>query len=390
MSVFSYEIAAVSAAVARAYPDHSLGAYAVPWYLVIGNPGSGRSTALHAMNLSWREGGDGPLSTGLPQQLCTYWMPREAVFIEPEGTVLGKTRQPEQLKQLCEELKVARPREPIDGVILVINIADFIDLDEASLDAYANELRKYMVEIGQAIAADVPTYVVLTRYDVVWGFAEVFQWGPDRKKEDPWGFTLPPDTPSQDSLAKIKEHLEGLNARLEAFCLSKLCGEDPPEARIRAFHHLAEVRALMEKLRSVFGTLAMANAYERAPWIRAVAIGSALPGMGADRMRAGVARFFNMGLAQAQGAPISQRPGGLPFHALMSSVILPERDIVPLRTRWREDKIFLFGLIAAGLLWVATLVTALIFAMAAAPERRKNAAPPPPAPAKAAPAPAKK
>jgi type VI secretion system protein ImpL len=88
-----------------------------------------------------------------------------------------------------------------------------------------------------------------------------------------------------------------------------------------------------------------------------------------------------MGLMQAPPVAVTQRPGGLPFHAFMSRVILPERDIVPLRTRWREDKVILFGTIAAGLFWVAALVTGLIFAMAAAPDRHA----PPPQPVKAAP-----
>lgn len=382
MSVFAYEIAAVNTAVERGYPDHRLGIYAVPWYLVLGNPTSGRSTALHAMNLSWSTGGDGPLKIGLPQQLCTYWMPKEAVFIEPEGTVLGKDRQPDQLAQLCTELMTARPREPIDGILLVLNIADFIDLDENALETYANDLRKYMVEVGRTLQTDVPVYVVLTRYDVIWGFAEVFQWNADRQKEDPWGFTLPPDTPSQDARERLKVELEGLNARLEAYCLAKLCGEDQPEQRVRSFQHLAEVRVLTEKLRAVFAILAMANAYERAPWIRAVALGCALPGGNGNRLRAGVARFFNMGLQQGSAAPVTQRPGGLPFHAFMSRVILPERDIVPLRSRWREDKVFMFGLIAAGLFWVIALVTGLIFAMASAPQRHEK----PPQPVKTAPA----
>jgi type VI protein secretion system component VasK len=377
MSAFTFELASVAASVQRTYPDDPQGAYAIPWYLLVGNPGSGRSTALHAMNLTWNAG-DGPLATGLPQQLCTYWMPKEAVFIEPEAGVLGAGRQPDQLKELCTELKAARPREPIDGVLLIININDFIDLDETSIETYANDIRRYMLEIGQTLQVDVPTYVVLTRYDAVWGFAEVFQWAPERNKEDPWGFTLPPETPSQQSLPPIKEQLEGLNARLEAFCLARLCSEDPVEQRVRSFQHLAEVRILMDKLRLVFNVLAMANSYERAPWVRAVALGSALPGSG-DRMRAGVSRFFNMGLGQGAPTAVTSRPGGLPFHAFMGTVVLPERDIVPLRSRWREDKVFLFAVIAAGLFYAATLVTGLIFAMAAAPERREGPKVTPPA-----------
>ena len=378
MSAFTYEIASVLASVERAYPSHPEGIYAIPWYLVVGNPGSGRSTALHAMSLNW-EGNDGPLKLSVPEQRCTYWMPKEAVFIEPEATVMGPGRRPEQLQELCDELRSARPREPVDGLLVVLNIADFIDLDETNLENYGNALRRHLVEIGQSLHAEVPTYLVLTRYDTMWGFAEVFQWTPERKKEDPWGFNLPLETPSQEAMPVIKEQLDGLNARFENFCLARLCSEDPPEYRIRGFQHLGEVRALTERLRTLLGVIGMANSFERAPWIRALAIGSALPGGGGDRMRAGVARFFNMGLSHAPPAPVSQRPGGLPFHAFMSTVILPERDLVPLRTRWREDKVIQLCVIFAGLLWVAALVTALIFAMAGAPERHRAPVTPPPA-----------
>jgi type VI protein secretion system component VasK len=361
MSSFAYEIAAVLASVTHAYPGHPEGIYAVPWYLVIGEPGSGRSTALHAMNLTWSRG-DGPVQIGLPQQLCSYWMPDEALFIEPEAAVLGPQRSPAYLKELCAELRATRPREQLDGILFIMNVAAFIDLDEHGIEAYANNLRRYLVEVGQGLEVDVPVYVVLTRYDTLWGFAEVFQWGPERKREEPWGFTLPADTHAQKALPRILAELVGLNARIEAFCLAKLSSEDPPEQRIRAFQHLAEIRALMEKLRAVFKTVAMANSFERAPWIRAVAVGSAVPGTG-DRLRAGVTRFFNMGLGQGPLAATGARPGGLPIHAFMKMVVLPERELVPLRVRWRDDKLILVGFGLGVLLWVGALVVALVFAL---------------------------
>jgi type VI secretion system protein ImpL len=91
-----------------------------------------------------------------------------------------------------------------------------------------------------------------------------------------------------------------------------------------------------------------------------------------------VARFYNMGLGQGPTGAVTGRPGGLPFHAFMSTVVLPERDIVPLRSRWREDKVFLFGMIAAALFLAAAIVTALVFAMATAEQRNGPARGTPP------------
>ena len=241
-------------------------------------------------------------------------MTKEAVFVEPETAVLGPRRVPDHLKRLCDELRVARPREPFDGMLLVISVAELIDLDEAALESFANTLRRYLVEIGQAVRADVPCYVVITRFDAIWGFAEVFQWTAERAREEPWGFTLPPNTISQAPLERdTRRNSTGSTPGLEAFCLSKLCSDDPPEQRIRAFQHLAEVRVLADKLKVVFSAVAMANAFERAPWIRAMALGSALPGVGGNRLRAGVTRFSNMGLTIGPSAPACARPGGLPL-----------------------------------------------------------------------------
>ena len=351
------EIDAVHAAVQAAVPNDSRGIYALPWYLVVGDPGTGRSTAVRSMNLGWSSQ-DGPLRLPVQQPLCTWWMANEAVFCEPEGAVFGRQRSPDALRALCDELKLKRPREQVDGILLVISVAELADLEEAGLDAYAQHLRSYLIEIGRRFGADVPVYLIVTRYDTLWGFAEVFQWTADRRREEPWGFTLPPNYPPEKVLPRIREELVGVAARIESTCLAKLSSEEPPDVRVRAFQHLSEARELLEKLRVVIDAVGMASSFERAPWLRSLVLGCATPGAG-DRPRAGVKRFTNMGLAMPYGGSASQRPGGLPFHAFMTTAVLPEREIVPLRTRWRDDKLLIGSLVAGAVLMLVALVLAL-------------------------------
>lgn len=358
-TAFVYEIAAVHSAVQQMKPGDPKGIYAIPFYMVLGEPGAGRSTALRAMNLTWPTG-DGTVRTGLPQQYCTYWMAQEAVFIEPQTQIVGPQRDPPALGMLCKELLAARPREALDGILLVLSVAEFIDLDEGGIERYAGGLRKYLTEVAAALNADVPVYIVVSRYDVLWGFADVFQWNKDRAREDPWGFVLPADVITAQAQDKMDEELLGLAARLEAFCLAKLSSEDPPDQRARAFQHLVESRLLIDKLKAILHILATGSAYERAPWLRALTIGSATPGTG-DKLRAGVARFFSMGYAPPVFMPPA-RPGGLPMHQYMQMVVLPDKDIVPTRTRWRDDKLLVIAFIAGGVLFLATLITAVIFA----------------------------
>ena len=370
---FAYEIAAVHAAVQLMLPGDPKGIYAVPFYLVIGEPGSGRSTALRAMNLTWPSG-DGTLRTGLPQQYSTYWMAQEAVFIEPGKQIVGPERDAPALGMLASELLLARPREALDGILLVLSVAEFCDLDESALERYAQNLRKYLIEIGRALNADVPVYIVVTRYDVLWGFPDVFQWNKDRAREDPWGFLMSGDQLTSEQKDKMDEELAGLAARLEAFCLAKISSDDPPDQRARGYQHLVESRLVMDKLKSVLHVLGAANAYERAPWIRSLTIGSATPGNG-DKLRAGIMRFYSMGYAPPTFAP-PPRPGGLPMHQYMQVVVLPDKDLVPTRTRWRDDKLILIGFIAGAALFLVGLIMLVIFATQNKRPSRIDAPPP--------------
>lgn len=349
MSAFGPEIAVVHGLASRLRPGDPKGAYAVPWYMVLGAERSGKTSVVRAMNLTWK--GDNPLRTGVAQQLAEYYLAEEAVFLEPGPSVVGPRRVADQLPSLCAELLKRRPREPLDGVLLVLSVADFADLDEGRLEAYAQEQRQVLLDVCRELGADIPVYIVLNRYDTLWGFAEAFAWSAERAREEPWGFRVPPQTPSQQAQAALADGLEGLGARIEAQCLWRLSGEEGVEQRIKCFQHLVEAREMLVKLAEVIRILALANAYERAPWIRALIAGCAVPGMG-DRIRAGMERFANMGLMQAPYDPARPtRPGGLPIFGFVRDIVVPERDLVPLRTRWRDDKLtviaFVVGIVFA-------------------------------------------
>jgi type VI secretion system protein ImpL len=80
-----------------------------------------------------------------------------------------------------------------------------------------------------------------------------------------------------------------------------------------------------------------------------------------DRIRAGVQRFVNMGLSQGQNMGGATRPGGLPLFHFMRTAVLPERNLVPLRTRWRDDKLIVYGGIAGVALLLLGVVAAVVF-----------------------------
>jgi type VI secretion system protein ImpL len=348
MSVFSAEIDRVVALVKQ----HG-SVYDRPFYLCVGEPRAGKSTVLKSMGLEWAQ------PATIDGQYCQYWIAKEGIFIEAREPLCGPSRNPELVRELCAELVRVRPREPLDGILLVVSATDVAERQDEALERFAQDQRGYLVEPCRVLEGDVPAYVVVNRYDTLWGFAEVFGWSAERAKEEPWGFLIPADVPSQEAWPKVEEGIQGLVARVEATCLQKLSSDAGVEQRVRAYQHLVEARYFLERLRDTMKILAFSSAYERAPWLRSVIVGCSVPGVG-DRIRAGMARFANMGLSQNPYDPHrSPRPGGLPLHAFVKGIVLPEKELVPLKTRWRDDLVTVIGLVLGVLMLIAGVVGVL-------------------------------
>lgn len=326
------------------------GIYSVPWYLAVGEPMVGKSTVIRSMNLTWNTP---PTYEG---QCCQYWISQEAVIIEAREPIVGENKNASLLRELCEQLMRIRSREPLDGILLIMSATDVAERTEESLENHADHLRSYLIESCRTLEADVPVYVIVNRYDTLWGFAEVFAWNAERAKEDSWGFVVPANVPSQSTLPAMLEGIAGLNARLEATCLARLSQEDGVEQRIRGFQHLVEARVFLDRLRDLLKKVSFASAYERAPWLRAVILGAAVPGVG-DRIRAGASKFSSMGIIQNPYDPHrSPRPGGLPLHKFLRTVVLPEKDLVPLQTKWRHDLVCVIGFLLGFVFFSAGLI----------------------------------
>jgi type VI secretion system protein ImpL len=239
-------------------------------------------------------------------------------------------------------------------MVLLVSAQVLVDGSEEAVESYAKEQRRQLIEVSQAFGADIPVYVVVTAYDTLWGFGDVFRWTAQRRDEEPWGFSLLPGLPPSETPGAVAAALEGLSARIESMCFAKLSTEDPSDERMRAFQHLTDARELCGRLRTFLHVVTMANAFERAPWMRALAIGSGIPGTG-NRLRHNIAQLMSVGLhPPAQSGTLT--PGGMPLHALLTHVLLPEKDLVPTRVRWRDDKLSVLTAMLGIVLWLGLVI----------------------------------
>jgi hypothetical protein len=155
---------------------HGRGLYGVPWLMLLGEPGSGKSSLLRESELelvpSAEEKKAAPDEKGLPVR---FWLGGKAVVCDVSGSVFfdrwlegSSAEWTHIIRQICRR----HYRKPLDGVILTIPadalLADSGDLCRKKATLMANELAHLLDASGMRL----PCYVVVTKLDMVNGFRE--------------------------------------------------------------------------------------------------------------------------------------------------------------------------------------------------------------------------
>ncbi|HKN02836.1 MAG TPA: type VI secretion system membrane subunit TssM [Buttiauxella sp.] len=159
----------------------------LPWYMVIGPTGSGKTALL-------REGFPSDIIytpeavRGAEQHLrITPHVGKQAVIFDidgalcdqPEGEVLHRRRWEHMLGWLVEK----RARQPLNGLILTLDFPDLLTADKRRRENLLQMLRSRLQDVRQHLHCQLPVYVVLTRLDLLQGFAALFQ-SLDKKDRD--------------------------------------------------------------------------------------------------------------------------------------------------------------------------------------------------------------
>ena len=155
--------------------------YELPWYIIIGPPGAGKTTALVNSGLKFPLAGqDGAASiAGVGgTRYCDFWFTEDAVLIDTAGRYTTHDSDAETDRKswlsFLSLLKDNRAKQPINGVILAISVEDVLLLPEDELTAHANAIRKRLLELHQELKIDFPVYALFTKADLIDGFREYF------------------------------------------------------------------------------------------------------------------------------------------------------------------------------------------------------------------------
>ncbi|WP_028215203.1 type VI secretion protein IcmF/TssM N-terminal domain-containing protein [Paraburkholderia mimosarum] len=304
--------------------------YVLPWYMVIGRSGTGKTAALTRARLS------SPIQKVSQQAVigqtanCDWWYFDRAVVIDCAGRYVHA----EDIDQDRREWELGldllgryRPREGLDGLVLAV-CADRLAAPDA--DGFADEGRVVRARIEQLIkmfGKRFPVYVLITKCDRLYGFEAWAQALPAGALDQAMGYLA--DEAGDGEGAFVARALDSIGVRLAALRLALVARNPDVSPDLLMFPN--ELDQLRTGLAQFLAACLAANPYRERPLLRGIFFSSAQQEGGA--------------VSSLQGVPLPPTPvhaggiAGLFLHDFFGRILPQDRHTAKpavLVNHWRR------------------------------------------------------
>ena len=316
--------------------------YELPWYIFVGAPGSGKTTALMNAGLQFllrdQKGGSGAVQGVGGTRNCEWWFTQDAVLIDTAGRYATQESDQDVDASAWDNflalLKRTRPRQPINGVLLTVNIQDLLQQGATERHEHAGKLRARLQELQTKLGLRTPVYVLVTKADLIGGFNESFEGLGKEDRDQVWGFTFTPDASmGQDPMHDFDALYAQLGRRLAEQLPERLEAERDVLRRAAIFAFPQEFAALQpllaDFLRRVFSE---GGSLETTAQVRGVYFTSGTQeGSPIDRVMGALGRSF--GIEPRRVAASGAQGKSYFLHRLLRDVVFAERGLGTINVR---------------------------------------------------------
>ncbi len=275
----------------------------LPWYMFIGAPGSGKTTALLNAGLRFPLGDPRSSEQALQgvggTRNCDWWFTEQAVLVDTAGryTTQESDHQADSAAWLgfLDLLKRFRPRQPLNGVILTLSVGDLVHWNDEELARYAKHVRDRVRELYTHLGVRLPIYLMVTKADLLAGFTEFYSEFDAKQRAQVWGTTFDPTEQARGLGERFKEEFGHLERRLYTLLPERLQETRDLQKRASIYRFPQQYRVagplIAKFLDGAFGGAWVGEA----PFVRGVYFTSGTQeGSPIDRVLGTLARSFNL------------------------------------------------------------------------------------------------
>ncbi|VVQ26191.1 type VI secretion protein IcmF/TssM N-terminal domain-containing protein [Pseudomonas fluorescens] len=182
-------------AIAMLRTDRSAGGggssalYDLPWYLVIGMSGAGKTSLLTRSGLS-ASIANSANDTQSGTQHCDWYFSPEAVMIDTAGRYLRDDQSASEFAAFLRMLKKQRNKAAVNGLVLVVSLPELLAASAAERNELAAQLVSRIEEYTDCLDANPPIYLMLSKTDQLPGFSQAFEGLDLNERQQPLGMTF--------------------------------------------------------------------------------------------------------------------------------------------------------------------------------------------------------
>ncbi len=286
--------------------------YSLPWYVVCGEPGSGKTEAVRHCNVGFPPGLQDEMQGAGGTINMHWWFTNHAVLIDTAGKLLFQEAPPGSTTEWAEFLKLlkkARPNCPINGLLLVIPSESLIRDSFEDIQRKAGKIAQQLDTIQRTLDVRFPVFVLISKCDLINGFREFFSGVKDPQLQHQmtgWSNPASLDTPFHPDA--VDQHLSEVVQRVSRRRLGLLRDPVPADAGKRRVDEVdalftlpASIGALAPRLRKYLEMIFVAGEWSAKPlFLRGIYFTSALTEGAA----------LDAELATALGIPVDKLPEG--------------------------------------------------------------------------------
>lgn len=308
--------------------------YALPWYMIIGPPAAGKTTAIENSGLTFPIGMDAVRGVGGTRN-CDWFFSDSAIFLDTAGRYMTEQEDTEEWNTFLQTLKENRRKQPINGVLVAISIAELADATPEQLEWHASTIRRRIDDLVTRLDVTFPVYLIFTKCDLLRGFTQFFGALSRKEREQILGCTLQRNWETDSNLRELFEReFDGI-----AGALLNWRNEGLGLAMKRAERHLVyvfplEFASVKEKLTEFVSMLFQPNPYRDTPAFRGFYFTSGTQeGLPIDRVIRAIADRFGFEPAAFEASEQVEETKAYFIKDIFEKVIIPDRFLVSRTSR---------------------------------------------------------
>lgn len=243
--------------------------YVLPWYMVIGEPGSGKTTAITRSRLSSMMRQTAETKKIVQTLNCDWWFFNQAIILDTAGRYVspnGMEQDQEEWNYLLELFTKYRSGEGLNGLVIVVAADDLLKGDSELLELRGRALRERIDHLMRMFEKRFPIYVMITKSDQIYGFMSWAENLSNAESQEAMGYLSEDASDLRDENNFVNSAIDAIVQRLNSMRLDMAVRGVAMSPDLLMFP--GEVERLRSGLQIFIDTVFGENPYLEHPYLR--------------------------------------------------------------------------------------------------------------------------